>query len=111
ETGFPQELPRQSVELRACGAGRESLHGEADVALEDARIAVLDLGGCFAGTDPYGAGNVRGAVGVLPARVDQIDAPRLEFAIGLLAYPVMDNRAVRASARNRVEAQVAKVAG
>ena len=51
-----------------------------------------------------GAGHVGGAVRILAARIDQIDRVHLERPVGLLAHPVMDDRAVRAGAGDRVEA-------
>src|SRR5690606_2545614 len=71
EPGLPQELARQGIELRAAGARREGLQGEADVALEHAGEAIALLRRRSAAAvlvpDPYGAGDVGGAIGILAA--------------------------------------------
>jgi hypothetical protein len=64
----PQMLARQRVECAARSARREDGAGQSDMAFKDAGEAVLDLCIRRAGADPDGAGDVGGAVGILPAR-------------------------------------------
>ena len=78
EPGLPQVLPRQAVELAAARALGEHRAGERDMALQHAGEAVLAFRRSARRADPDGAGDVGGAVGILPARIDQIDAARLE---------------------------------
>src|SRR5690606_29370123 len=103
----PQELPRQRVELRADGALRERLHRESDMALEHAGEAILLLGRGFSqtvgGSDPYRAGDVGRAVGILAARVDQIDAARLDLQVAVLVHAVMRDRGMGPGGGDRVE--------
>ena len=109
EPGLPQRIARQRVELRARGAGREARHGQRDVALEHAGEAVAHLGAGRA--DRHGAGDVGRAVAILAARIDEIEAARLERALGRLGGAVMHDGAVGAGAGNGVEAQIAQLAG
>ena len=56
-----------------------------------------------------GAGDVGGAVDILAARIDQIEAAALELAVGLFARAVVGDGAVGPGRRNGVERQVAKL--
>ena len=97
-------LPRQRVELRAAGADRKARPGERDMALEHAGEAVAHLAGRRA--DRHRAGDVGGAVAILRARIDQIERVGRDRQRGRRRDAVVDDRAVRAGAGNRVEGDV-----
>src|ERR1051325_2161660 len=104
EPDLPQILARERVELRPARTLRKDGAGERDMALEDAGEALAHLGRRLADRD--GARHVGRAVLILAARIDEEERAQLQLAIGLLAHPVMDDRAVRARARNSVEGQI-----
>ena len=106
----PQELPRQRVELAAVGALRKHRAGQCDVAFQYAGKAVLDLGGRGVRPDPDGAGDVGGAIGILPTRIDQIDAVWRQSAAALLADAVMAMRAVGPGGADGIKRQIAQIA-
>src|SRR3546814_13556375 len=58
--------------------------------------------------DGDGARHVGGAVAILPARIDQIEAARLYGPVGPFLDPVMHHRAVRPRAGNGVEGQIGR---
>jgi len=69
ETGLPQELPRQAVELRAGGAVGEYRARDRHVSAQHAGETVTHFRRGFA--DRQGAGDVGGAVFILRAGIDQ----------------------------------------
>ena len=89
DAGLPQILPRQRIQLAACSAFREDRAGERDMALEHASVAILHLGSGLSRADPYGAGHIGGAIEILPAAIDQIDAARFDPSVRLFIDPVM----------------------
>ena len=76
EARSPQMLAGEAIELAAGRPLRKSGAGERDMALQDAGEAILLLGGRFAGADPDGPGDIGRPIGILPARIDQIDTVR-----------------------------------
>ena len=74
--------------------------------LEDAGEAVLHLGGGFTRSDPHGAGDVGRTVGILPARIEQVEHIGRDNAVGLLLGAIMDDGAIRSCAADRIEAQI-----
>ena len=100
----PQILAGQNVKLAAARALGEDGAGKRDMALEDQGEVVAHL--LRRRADRYRAGDVGGAVAILPARIDQIEAAALDRAIGLFLDPIMDDGAVRSRAADRVEGQV-----
>ena len=90
---------------------RKHRAGQRDVPLEHAGEPVADLGGGRIGADPDGAGHVGGAIEILPARIDQIDAVGLDLAVRVLADPVVRDRRVRPRPADRVERQVFQQSG
>src|SRR5262249_32233704 len=83
---------RKGVELGASRALGKDRARNRDVALEHAAETVAHFGGRFADRD--GAGNVRGAVLVLAAGIDQKQLTRRNDAIALGRDAIMDDRAV-----------------
>src|SRR5262245_55429256 len=57
-------------------------------------------------TDGDGAGDVRGAIEILRAGIDQVELARLDPAIGGLGDAVVDDGAVGAGAGDAVEAEI-----
>ena len=82
------------------------------MALEHAGEAVAASPAVGSPDRPDGAGDVGGAVGILAARIDQVDAARLELAVGLLARPG-NGRSRRCGPAPEIvsKRQVAQVAG
>ena len=74
-------------------------------------MPAFHFGRSLARADPQGAGEVGGAIGVLPARIDQIDAAGFKPPVGFLGNAVVDDGAVGAAARNGVEGEVYQLAG
>src|SRR5262249_60351942 len=87
-----EELTREGGELGASRTLGEDRARNRDMALEHAGEAVAHFGGRFADRD--GAGNVRGAVLVLAAGIDQKQLARRNDAIALGRDAIMDDRAV-----------------
>jgi len=69
------------------------------MALEHAGEAVLHFRRGFAGADPDGAGDVGGAVEILPAAVAQIDAVRLDPPVGFFVDLLIVGCAVLSGSR------------
>ncbi len=100
----PQILPRQNVELAAARPLGEARHRERDMAFEHLREAAAHFGGRRADRDR--ACDVGRAVGILAARVDEIERARLDRAVGRLVDLVMRQRAVGTRGRDGVERQI-----
>ena len=81
------------------------------MALEHAGEAVLHLSRRFARANPDGARHVGGAVKILPAAIDQIDAVRLDRPVARFIHLIMAMRAIGAGGRDGVEAQILELAG
>ena len=81
------------------------------MALEHAGEAVFHFNCRFAWADPDGAGNVGGAVQILPAAIDEIDAVGGNAAVGAFIDLIMAMRAIGASGRDGVERQILEHAG
>ncbi len=89
----------------AAGAFREAHARQRDVALEHAGEAVASFPATAADGD--GAGDVRGAVLILAAAIDQEQRAARQAPIGALGDAVMHDGAVRTRARDGVEREVA----
>ena len=109
--GLPQGIARQGVELAADRALGEHGQGQRDVALEHAGKAVLVFRARLARPDPDGAGDVGGAIQVLPARIDQVDRIGADRQVRFLVHPVMRAGRVGTGGGDRVERQVAQQIG
>ncbi len=107
EPGLPQRPPREPVELRTGRAFRKTRGRQRDMALQYAGEVLAHLGGWRADRD--GAGDVGGAVEVLRPGIEKIERPGLQELFGLGAGAVMHDRAVRAGAGDRREAEVTEV--
>ena len=86
EPGLPQMAGGRSCRAgcRACPWGRRaraSAIWPLSTRVKRSRISAVGV------ADRDGAGDVGGAVGILAARIDQIERVRLERAVGLLARP------------------------
>src|SRR5690606_24197677 len=93
-------------ELAAVGALREGRAVDRDMALEDTREAVLLLRARLTRADPDGARDVGRAVAILPARIAQEHAARLDRKVRVLIDPVVRDRRVGPGGGDRVEAVV-----
>ena len=110
-SSMPQMHPRETVELRTGGTLGEGRQRKRDVALEHAGEAVLVLGARLAWADPHGAGDVGGAIEILPARIDQIDRVRRDCDVGGFIHFVVRAGGMRPGGRDRIERQIAQQPG
>src|SRR6476469_8952528 len=94
EPSLPKRPARKGVDVLPARAFREPRGGDGDMSLEHQRVVPPHLGAWRADGD--GPGDVRGAVGILSARVDKVERARLELEIARRGGPVMDDRAMRA---------------
>ena len=97
DSGLPQELPRQRVELRAGGAVGKHRARDRDMAAQHAGETVAHFRRWFADRD--GAGDVGGAVLVLRAGIDQQQIAGRDPPVGLAGDAVMHDGAVRTRCR------------
>ena len=100
---------RQRIELRAAGAGGEARGAERDVALQHQGKMLFHVGRGRADGDR--ARDIRGAVGILAARIDEIELAGSELAVGLGARAIMDDGAVGSRAGDRAEREIAQQIG
>src|SRR5699024_8239918 len=107
QADLPEWLAREGIELAAAGALGEARRGEGDMSLQHPGIALPHLRAGLADHD--GAGDVRRAVEVLAAAVDQIEFARLQLSIAFRRDPIVDDRAVGTRAGNGVEGEVAEM--
>ncbi len=105
--GQPQVPAGEHLVPLAGGAGRERGQRAVDVAHQHAREHLLLAGRRLAEGD--GARDVGGALEVLAAAVDQVDALPPQPAVRLLRGAVVDDRAVGTEAADRAEAAVLAV--
>ena len=89
EARLPQIPPRESVELRAGDAFGKHRPRDGDMPLEHAREMVAQLFRCA--PDDDGPRHIGGAVEILRAAVDEIDA-LADLQIALLRDPIMRDR-------------------
>src|SRR5712672_787186 len=85
----PQELAREGIELRAGRPLGKNRAGDRNMAFEHASEAVAHLRGRLADGD--GAGDIRGAVLVLGAGVDEKELARCDESIARGRDAVMDD--------------------
>ena len=111
KASLPERGPRHGVELRAAGAFREYRQCKRDVALKHSGETVLHFRCWLSGPYPDRAGYVSGAVQILPAAIDQIDAVGFNRAVACFVNFVMAMRAIGTSRRNCVERQIVQHAG
>ena len=111
KAGLPQRRARQTVQLRTSGAFGENGAGQGNMAFQNTGEAVLHFCGGIARADPDGAGNVSGAVQILPTAIDQINAVGFNVAVGAFIDLIMAMRAIGASCRDSVERQILEHAG
>jgi len=105
---LPERAARESVELGAGGAVRETRGRQRDVALEDAGETVAHLARRPADRDR--AGHIGRAVGVLPARIDEGQSSA-DAGIAGAGDAVMRAGSMRAERRDRRKRHVAQFAG
>ena len=105
---LPQILPRQHVELAAAGALGKHCTVNLDVAFQHAGETVAHFSGRLARADPHGAGDVGGAAGILPARIDEVDRTRRDRDIAVLVHLVMRQRGVAGGSGDGVEGKIAQ---
>src|SRR5690606_34347980 len=103
----PQELPRERVELPALSALREAGARQRDVPAQHLRVATAHLG--RGRTDADHAGDVRGAVEVLAAAVDEIEVAFGQWQRALGPHGVVRAGAARAERGDRAERRTAMV--
>ena len=104
QAGAPKRKASEGVQLRAaCALGKTCL-GEGDVSAQDESIVAALLGRRRADGD--GAGDIGGAVQVMPAGIHEKQFAVGEAAVGLLARPIMHDGAVRSGAGDGVETDV-----
>ena len=108
EPRHPQRMARQHVDLRSAGALRKADARHADHALEHAREAVLHLRRRFADDDR--AGDIRRAVEILPAGIDEENLVLLDRQVRGIIDAVMRDRRMRPGAGNRIERQILQLA-
>ena len=89
----PHILLRQRVQLVAACAARETRLLQSDMSLEDVGVVAFGLRGNLA-AEPYGAGDVGGAIEILPARVEQEHAFGAHGGAGGGLGGVVDDSAV-----------------
>ena len=77
ESVFPEELSGEGIELVAACSFREDSRSEGNVSFHDEGEVTAFLRGRF--TEGHGAGNVRSAVKILSAGVNEEESFRLDF--------------------------------
>ena len=105
ESGLPQGLTRNGVELRASGTIGKAEHLQVDMPFQHQRVDAPLL--VSQRTEGNGAGNVCRAVLILGAAVDEQQSPWLQGRIGRWRRLIVDNGAMGLIARNGVERQAA----
>ena len=101
---LPQGDTGQRIEIDAARAPGKSRRRNGDHALEHQRELAAHLAGRLA--HRQGAGDVRCAVLVLGAGIQQEQFALAQQPVGIAVHPVMDDRAVRAGAGDGVEGDV-----
>ena len=100
----PQRLPRQRIQITPRQPFGPAHARDRDHALQHPRergaFIISDL------ANSHRARNIRGAVDILAATVDQQQLPRLNPAVGRLVHPVMHNRPVRPRSADGFKADV-----
>ena len=105
-SGQPQGIARQRIEITPGKALRPARPAERDHALQ--HPGKRPLGGLWCWAHGDCAGDVGGAVEILPAAVDQQELPRRHRTVGPLGHPVMHNGPMWARAADRVKADFAQ---
>ena len=105
---LPQGIARNCIELAANGARRKHRHGERNVAFEHAGKAVLVFFCRLTRPDPDCAGDIGGAIEILPARIDQIDRVRGDRDVGRFIHPVMRAGSMRPGGGDGIKAEIAQ---
>ena len=106
EPVLPQRCAGYRVDIAPARTRREAQHRNADHALQHQRIVLAHLVG--RSTHGYGAGDVGGAVLILPAGIDQEQLAIAEHAVGGTRNAVMHDRAIRARSGDGREGDVAQ---
>ena len=80
QTGLPQGMACEGIELLAGGADRKAADRERDMTLENPREAVAHFAAGRA--ERNGARDIGGAVEILRAGIDKVELARLQGAVG-----------------------------
>src|SRR3546814_13520984 len=101
ETDLPQSAPRERIQSDAHRARWKGQLGNGDMTLEHAGEAVADLFARVADGDR--PRDVGGSVGKLAARIDEIDAVRMDLPIVLRRRFIVGTSAIGCCRRDRRE--------
>ena len=104
EAHLPERAARKGIEIAAACALGKARHAHRDHALQHQCEALGHFGRRLADGD--GAGDVGGAVRVLPARIDEIDRVPLDRPVAAAADTVVRHGGMGASRGNGIEAQI-----
>src|SRR5712671_6018751 len=106
EPPLPERPARETVELCPGGPLRKARQRQRNVAFEHAGEAVAHFGRGLA--DRNRPRYIGRSVEILGARIEEIEGAGFEALFGFGHRPIVDDRAVRAGARDRREAQIAE---
>jgi len=104
ETGLPQRVTRQRVQVRARRAVRKANGRQGNMAFQNKGVVPAHL--CTGCADRHGTGDVRRPVEILRARIDKIERAGFQPPIARDRDPVVRQGTVRPRAGNRVEGQI-----
>ena len=106
---LPQVHARQHIQRTARRSVGKAGEIKFDMALQHAGVAVDHFRSRLARTDPHGAGDVGRAVGILAARIAQVDAGGRDRDIAVLVHLVMRQGGVAGCGTDGVEAGILHV--
>lgn len=102
----PHCLTHQGIDLRACGAVGELGELQLDMAFQHERIDTLHL--VSHGAERDSARDIRGAIHILCATVEEQKTMRLERDVRLRCRLIVDDGAMRVVSGNGIETDIAE---